>query len=131
MRKVIYTIHGDRGAIRVEDDDVEVAVMTGDADEGPMMWEMKKQKIASEWMDASHVGWFRSLFDQFATAIARDDFSQRGDGGERSLRRAHHHGVRFGAGSLRRARPLSGEGRVIDLAFSLGLAMATLVIAVA
>ena len=38
------------------------------------MWEMKKQKIASEWMDASHVGWFRSLFDQFAAAIARDDF---------------------------------------------------------
>jgi predicted dehydrogenase len=74
VRKVIYTIHGERGAIRVEDDDVEVAVMTGDADEGPMMWEMKKQKIASEWMDASHVGWFRSLFDQFATAIARDDF---------------------------------------------------------
>ncbi len=74
VRKVIYTIHGDRGAIRVEDDDVEVAVMTGDADEGPMMWEMKKQKIASEWMDASHVGWFRSLFDQFATAIGRDDF---------------------------------------------------------
>ncbi len=74
VRKVIYTIHGDRGAIRVEDDDVEVAVMTGDADEGPIMWEMKKQKVASEWMDASHVGWFRSLFDQFAAAIDRDDF---------------------------------------------------------
>ena len=25
VRKVIYTIHGERGAIRVEDDDVEVA----------------------------------------------------------------------------------------------------------
>jgi predicted dehydrogenase len=74
VRKVIYSIHGERGAIRVEDDDVEVAVMSGDADEGPMMWEMKKQKVASEWMDASHVGWFRSLFDQFATAIVRDDF---------------------------------------------------------
>jgi predicted dehydrogenase len=77
VRKVIYTIHGERGAIRVEDDDVEVAVMNGDADEGPIMWELKKQKIASEWMDASHVGWFRSLFDEFATAIARDDFFGR------------------------------------------------------
>ena len=73
VRKVIYTIHGERGAIRVEDDDVEVAAMTGGAN-GPASWEMSKQKIASEWMDASHVGWFRSLFNQFATAIAEDDF---------------------------------------------------------
>ena len=33
-----------------------------------------KQRISSEWMDASHVGWFRSLFDQFASAVAEDDF---------------------------------------------------------
>jgi predicted dehydrogenase len=80
VRKVIYTIHGERGAVRVEDDDVEVAVMSSggngnghaarDADgNGHVMWEMKKQTIASEWMDASHVGWFRSLFEQFAEAI--------------------------------------------------------------
>jgi predicted dehydrogenase len=75
VRKVIYTIHGERGAIRVEDDDVEVAVMNADGqDGGQVMWEMKKQKIASEWMDASHVGWFRSLLDQFAEAIRNDDF---------------------------------------------------------
>ena len=72
VRKVIYTIHGERGAIRVEDDDVEVALMSGGA--GPATWEMKKQKIASEWMDASHVGWFRSLFNQFAAAIAHEEF---------------------------------------------------------
>jgi predicted dehydrogenase len=74
VRKVIYTIHGASGAIRVEDDDVEVATMSTDAGAGPVNWEMKKQKIASDWMDASHVGWFRSLFDQFADAIARDAF---------------------------------------------------------
>jgi len=73
VRKVIYTIHGDRGAIRVEDDDVEVAAMSGGAT-GPATWDIRKHKIASEWMDASHVGWFRSLFNQFATAIAEDDF---------------------------------------------------------
>ena len=74
VRKVIYTIHGELGAIRVEDDDVEVAVMSGDEGQGPVMWEMKKQKIASQWMDASHVSWFRSLFDQFADAIGSGDW---------------------------------------------------------
>ncbi len=73
VRKVLYTIHGEAGAIRVEDDDLEVAVMSG-ASAGPVTWETKKQKIASEWMDASHVGWFRSLFDDFAAAVDRDDF---------------------------------------------------------
>jgi predicted dehydrogenase len=82
VRKVIYTIHGEKGAVRVEDDDVEVAIMNEDAQDGsrergPAVWEMKKQKIASEWMDASHVGWFRSLFDQFSTAIRTEDFVSR------------------------------------------------------
>ena len=29
VRKVMYTLHGERGAIRVEDDDIEVAVASG------------------------------------------------------------------------------------------------------
>jgi predicted dehydrogenase len=76
VRKVLYTIHGERGAVRVEDDEVEVTVMSGasGSGSGPVAFETTKQKIASEWMDASHVGWFRSLFDQFATAISRGDF---------------------------------------------------------
>ncbi|HEX4447202.1 MAG TPA: Gfo/Idh/MocA family oxidoreductase [Polyangiaceae bacterium] len=74
VRKVIYTIHGERGAIRVEDDDVEVAVMAEHGGLAQTTWEMKKEKVASAWMDASHVGWFRSLFDQFAVAVANDDF---------------------------------------------------------
>ena len=78
VRKVIYTIHGERGAVRVEDDDVEVAVMTnGDVADGPAQppcWQLKKKRIASEWMDASHVGWFRSMLGQFAEAIATNDF---------------------------------------------------------
>ena len=36
----------------------------------PPSWEATKQRVSSEWMDASHVGWFRSLFDQFASAVA-------------------------------------------------------------
>jgi predicted dehydrogenase len=73
VRKVIYTIHGERGAVRVEDDDVEVAVMDPGAPDGMPHWQLKKRRIASEWMDASHVGWFRSMLGQFAEAIATGD----------------------------------------------------------
>lgn len=76
VRKVIYTIHGERGAIRVEDDDVEIAAMKASGN-GPVVWETKKLRIASDWMDASHVGWFRSMFDQFARAITKNDFVSR------------------------------------------------------
>jgi predicted dehydrogenase len=69
VRKVIYTLHGDRGAIRVEDDDIEVAVMGP----GRTAWEMKTKKVASEWMDAGHAPWFRSMFGQFAAAIDHGD----------------------------------------------------------
>jgi predicted dehydrogenase len=74
VRKVIYTIHGEHGAIRVEDDDIEVAIMSGDGIDAPATFEIKKESVSSNWMDASHVGWFRSLFDQFAVAVAEGDF---------------------------------------------------------
>jgi predicted dehydrogenase len=71
VRKVLYTLHGDRGSIRVEDDDIEVAVMgpPSDGAAGRTAWEMKTKKVASEWMDAGHAAWFRSMFVQFASAI--------------------------------------------------------------
>jgi predicted dehydrogenase len=69
MRRVIYTIHGERGAIRVEDDDVET-VVSHPAPDGSVRWETHREKVSSNWMDASHTPWFRSLFDQFAAAIA-------------------------------------------------------------
>jgi predicted dehydrogenase len=78
VRKVIYTIHGDRGAVRVEDDDVEIAVKTNGHDgEDHVTWEMKEHHVASEWMDASHAGWFRSLLDQFGRAIEAGDHVSR------------------------------------------------------
>jgi len=87
VRKVIYTIQGSHGAIRVEDDDVEVAVMASRAASTrdvaaaaaakKVTWELKKEQIASEWMDAGHSVWFRSLFDQFKAAIEAKEYVGR------------------------------------------------------
>lgn len=73
IRKVIYTIHGTHGAVRVEDDKVEVSTMlAGDA--GPTRWDIREETLRSDWMDASHVHWFRSLFEKFMGAIEQRDF---------------------------------------------------------
>src|SRR5213076_172686 len=62
FRKVIYTIHGERGAIKVEDDVVEIHR------EG----KVERIPAPSNWMDASHATWFRELFVEFASAIQTD-----------------------------------------------------------
>jgi predicted dehydrogenase len=80
VRKVLYTIHGDRGAIRVEDDDIEVAVMGEPADSGSShrrAWQLNTKKVASEWMNAGHTAWFRSMFGHFATAMDQRDTVSR------------------------------------------------------
>jgi predicted dehydrogenase len=77
VRKVIYTLHGERGAVRVEDDDIELSVLNGERAQAAGSRAVKTQKIASGWMDATHVGWFRSLFEQFVDAVRRDDFVSR------------------------------------------------------
>jgi predicted dehydrogenase len=78
VRKVIYTVQGERGAITVDDDDLQLAVMRAtsgpDVAQGAVQWDVEKRSIASHWMDASHVSWFNSLFDQFQDAIARGEY---------------------------------------------------------
>jgi len=73
VRKVIYTIHGDHGAIRVEDDAIEVArAGRGTSISSPeMAWQFERLDVPSDWMDSSHVNWFNSLFDDFQRAIAQ------------------------------------------------------------
>lgn len=74
VRKVLYTIHGDRGAIRVEDDRIEIARQHGNALRSyGAEWSFDNVETPSDWMDSSHVGWFNSLFDQFKNAIERGD----------------------------------------------------------
>ncbi|MDR3606337.1 MAG: Gfo/Idh/MocA family oxidoreductase [Oligoflexia bacterium] len=72
VRKVIYTVQGEKGAITVDDDDLQLAVMERtsgpDVAQGAVRWKVEKRSIASDWMDASHVSWFNSLFSQFREA---------------------------------------------------------------
>jgi predicted dehydrogenase len=83
VRKVLYTLHGERGAVRVEDDDIELAVQERGGQErgnnagGGTNWRFERQAIRSDWMDSSHVTWFNSLFDDFKTAIDRREFVGR------------------------------------------------------
>lgn len=72
-RKVIYTLHGERGAIRVEDDAVELAVKNADG----RTWTRTQQEIPSEWMNAGHDEWFDSMFGDFITAIEKKDWVGR------------------------------------------------------
>lgn len=65
VRKVIYTIHGDNGAIRLEDDDVEVS------ERGQVV---ERRSIASHWGDASHKEWFGAILDRFAAAIDAHEY---------------------------------------------------------
>lgn len=76
VRKVLYTLHGDQGALTIDDDDVQLAVMA-DETRPPAQWNFEHSSIASDWMDPSHVGWFDGLFDEFRGAIARDDYVSR------------------------------------------------------
>lgn len=76
LRRVLYTIHGQRGAIRVEDDEVETVVGDAAAD-GSVRWQTQREQVSSRWMDASHAAWFRSLFEQFAAAIRAGDWVSR------------------------------------------------------
>jgi predicted dehydrogenase len=78
MRKVLYTIHGSRGAIRVDDEELELAVLEGgpgsNGPGSPGRWRTERRVAKSDWMDASHQGWFASLFDEFRRAIEIHDY---------------------------------------------------------
>jgi predicted dehydrogenase len=73
VRKVLYTIHGERGAVTVEDDAIEVATQVV-GETGAVTWKFERESISSDWMDSSHVTWFNSMFDDFKGAIDRQDF---------------------------------------------------------
>ena len=72
-RKVLYTLHGERGAITVDDD--EVKILSTEANNfgyGALAQNSGSQVVPSYWMDASHREWFGSLLDDFSSAIEAD-----------------------------------------------------------
>ncbi len=44
---------------------------------GSTAWELKTKKVASEWMDAGHAVWFRSMFSEFVTAMDQKEYVGR------------------------------------------------------
>lgn len=78
LRKVQYAIHGDAGAITVDDDEIELSMMRrhdgSDVAQGEVRWDVEKQSVASHWGDASHTAWFDALFTRFARAIDERDY---------------------------------------------------------
>ena len=77
VRKVIYTVQGEQGAITVDDDNIQIAMMAKNDDVNTSHkadWRVENYTISSDWMDSSHTTWFNSMFNKFKTAIASDDF---------------------------------------------------------
>jgi len=76
FRKVIYTIHGANGAIKVEDDDIEIHRSIKIPGAGSKV-EVEKMSAASHWMDASHAEWFKALQIDFVDQIGRGEWVGR------------------------------------------------------
>ena len=64
FRKVIYTIHGANGAIKVEDDEIEIHRKRAGG-----KVDVERRSAASHWMDASHAEWFKALQGEFVDAM--------------------------------------------------------------
>ena len=72
VRKVVYTLQGENGALVIDDDDWELTIGKSSGNTA-----VEKGVIESDWMDASHSKWFNSMFDQFKTAMRSGDFVNR------------------------------------------------------
>jgi predicted dehydrogenase len=57
----------------VDDDDMQIAALPANGAPAPV----ERRAIASDWMDASHAGWFNAMFDEFLAAIASGDHAGR------------------------------------------------------
>jgi len=81
VRKVLYSVQGERGAITVDDDELQLAIMRPtdgpDVAQGAVTWDVERRTLGSDWMDASHTRWFNALFDQFLAAVESHDFAGR------------------------------------------------------
>ena len=80
IRKVLYTIQGDKGAITIDDDRMQVSIINKKENElnsHKASWQNYEYNISSDWMDSSHTSWFNSMFDNFKIAIQENDFANK------------------------------------------------------
>ncbi len=76
VRKLIYTIEGEKGLVTMKDDDLQIEIFkNGDFPDNAGIVNGEKKSITSHWEDASHASWFNALFDEFRGAIERHDFA--------------------------------------------------------
>ena len=75
MRKVIYTVCGEKGTVRMEDDHLQIASVNGSNGHAAGGAVLEEKMILSDWADASHASWFNPLFEEFRRAIAQSDFA--------------------------------------------------------
>ena len=75
MRKMIYTIRGEKGTITMEDDRLQIETANGANGHGSAGAVFEDKMIPSRWADASHASWFNPLFEEFRGAIATGDFA--------------------------------------------------------
>jgi predicted dehydrogenase len=76
-RKVMYTLHGSRGAISVDDDDIQLVLRDEDDRPHDLRDFLDKRSVSSKWMDASHKEWFGSVIDAFGRSIDDNDLVSR------------------------------------------------------
>jgi predicted dehydrogenase len=80
VRKVIYTIQGDKGAITVEDDQIQTSYMIPSSSSNinhKADWKTITSIAPSDWMDSGHKTWFNSLFDEFKKTIVENNFQNK------------------------------------------------------
>ena len=78
VRKAIYTIEGEMGAITMDDDELQIETMNGAGftnGNQAANRHVQKRVINSYWEDASHTTWFNALFDEFRQVIERKEYA--------------------------------------------------------
>src|SRR4051794_3835025 len=70
MNRVLHTIHGERGAIRIEDDGIEIVTKNVRSD-GSVAWETESACMPSASTASGNTKWFSSVLTELEVAIAR------------------------------------------------------------
>ena len=80
VRKVLYTLQGEHGAIVVDDDRLQLSMKKNRENSKSSYhseWVTENYTLDSDWMDSSHLSWFNSMFDNFKKAISEEDYKNK------------------------------------------------------